>query len=90
MPPNEFRIHVARRGEQVTVPSRRPVVDGGSLEAEAAMSPTGSPRDNLKSNSAGKKESIVCMAIQTVAAVKTELRNRHGKCIIAPCCRRVK
>ena len=35
-------------------------------------------------------KSVVCMAIQTVAAVKTELRNQHGKSIIAPRRRRVK
>ena len=39
---------------------------------------------------AEKKESVICMAIQTVAVVETELRNRRNKFIIAPCCRRVK
>jgi hypothetical protein len=35
--PNELRIHVARRGEQVTVPSRRTVVDEICwVEAKAA------------------------------------------------------
>jgi hypothetical protein len=35
--PNKLRIHVARRGEQVMAPSRRPVVDEiWSVEAEAA------------------------------------------------------
>jgi len=41
-------------------------------------------------NFAGKKESLVCMAIQTVAAVKTELRHRHDMSIIASRYRRVK
>ena len=41
-------------------------------------------------NFAGKKESLVWMAILTVTTVKIELRNQHGKSIIAPRNRRVK
>jgi hypothetical protein len=42
------------------------------------------------SNFAGKKESLVCMAIQAVTTVKIEFRNRHRKSIIASRDRRVK